>query len=211
LVGLYLRLTKNWKPLERETAAAWMRRWAGDRVYESMWEPMMVSKFGERYGQQVNMAWLWARLHTRTSRLGSFVGGFQAFRMCRRSCAPARWKIHLVFRAEYQRRRAVALVTGQGEATCDRVLSTTSPALFAQLAPRCRTYRDGPQAKSMGAVVMVVASSIGSPESLSIFKGAGFRSWRSSSTPTTSRPTTTVAITSCTAVGRIIRISTSPG
>ena len=25
------------------------------------------------------MAWLWARLHARTTRLGTFTGGFQAF------------------------------------------------------------------------------------------------------------------------------------
>ena len=29
--------------------------------------------------QQVNMAWLWARIKARTTRLGTFKGGFQAF------------------------------------------------------------------------------------------------------------------------------------
>ena len=56
-----------------------MRKWAGDQVYELMWEPLMIGKFGEKYAKQVNMAWMWARLKARTTRLGTFQGGFQAF------------------------------------------------------------------------------------------------------------------------------------
>ena len=39
----------------------------------------MIGKFGEDYAKVVNMAWMWARLHARTTRLGTFEGGFQAF------------------------------------------------------------------------------------------------------------------------------------
>ena len=38
-----------------------------------------MGKFGEANLEVVNMAWLWARLHARTTRLGTFTGGFQAF------------------------------------------------------------------------------------------------------------------------------------
>src|SRR5512137_2962648 len=78
-VGLYLRLTTNWKSLEKVTVDAWMRKWAGDKVYELMWEPLVIGKFGERYYKTVNMAWMWARLKARTTRLGTFTGGFQRF------------------------------------------------------------------------------------------------------------------------------------
>ncbi|MBN2550384.1 MAG: FAD-dependent oxidoreductase, partial [Anaerolineales bacterium] len=61
LVGLYLRLSNSWQTLEKHTVDAWMRRWAGDHVYNLMWEPLMIGKFGERYARQVNMAWMWAR------------------------------------------------------------------------------------------------------------------------------------------------------
>jgi hypothetical protein len=64
-----------------------MRRWAGSH-YELMWEPLMIGKFGERYARLVNMAWMWARIKARTTRLGTFEGGFQAFRMLLRTgCA----------------------------------------------------------------------------------------------------------------------------
>ena len=38
----------------------------------------MIGKFGQYY-KQVNMAWMWARIKARTTRLGTFEGGFQAF------------------------------------------------------------------------------------------------------------------------------------
>jgi len=79
LAGAYLRWTTRWQPLERVTAEAWMRRWAGPRVWEVLWRPLLEGKFGADNLSVVNMAWLWARLHVRTPRLGTFVGGFQAF------------------------------------------------------------------------------------------------------------------------------------
>ena len=80
LVGLYLRLTKNWKPMEKTTVDAWMRKWAGEKVYRSMWEPMIVGKFSEKYAKVVNMSWMWARFHVRSTNLVTYEGGFQGFR-----------------------------------------------------------------------------------------------------------------------------------
>ena len=39
--GLFLRLTNNWKALEKTTADAWMMKWAGRNVYEKMWKPLV--------------------------------------------------------------------------------------------------------------------------------------------------------------------------
>ena len=78
-VGFFLRLTNNWKALEKVTADAWMMKWAGKNVYEKMWKPLLVGKFGPYY-RDVNMAWMWARIKARTTRLGTFEGGFQRFR-----------------------------------------------------------------------------------------------------------------------------------
>ena len=76
---MYLKLTSNWQALERVTADEWMRRRAGTRIYDAVWKPMLIGKFGEENFEAVNMAWLWARIKSRTTRLGTFVGGFQAF------------------------------------------------------------------------------------------------------------------------------------
>jgi len=164
LVGLYLRLTNNWKPLEKTTVDAWMRKWAGDKVYESMWEPLMIGKFGEEYAKEVNMAWLWARLHARTTRLGTFEGGFQAFsdqladRLREMGVAiKLSARVKSIRPADGDRLRIA--MENEGEHTFDQVLNTTSPGLLARLAPDLpEAYLAGLLSlKSMGAVVMVLS------------------------------------------------------
>ncbi len=163
LVGLYLRLTRNWQPLERSTVDAWMRRWAGDRVYELMWEPLMTGKFGERYAKQVNMAWMWARLKARTTRLGTFEGGFQAFADAFAGRLQEMGvRIHFsmpVERIEPLPDGRLSLLTTGGAQEFEQCLATTSPGLLARLAPALPPdYLGGLLSlKSMGAVVMVLA------------------------------------------------------
>ena len=163
LVGLYLRLTNNWLALEHTTVEAWMRRWAGDRVYELMWQPLVIGKFGERYASQVNMAWLWARIKARTTRLGTFQGGFQAFadrfaEKLRQMGVEIRMGT-AVQRIDPAGQGGLALETSSGVETFDQCLSTTSPGLLARLAPGLPSgYLQGLlELKSLGAVVMVLA------------------------------------------------------
>ncbi|MFZ6031633.1 MAG: NAD(P)/FAD-dependent oxidoreductase [Chloroflexota bacterium] len=162
-VGLYLKLTNNWQALEKHTVDSWMRKWAGNRVYETMWEPMMIGKFGERYAKQVNMAWLWARIKSRTTRLGTFMGGFQAFADgFAEKLRQLGVKIHLtspVARITPAEGGGLTLETPTGPETFDRCLVTTSPGLFSKLAPDLpQDYLQGLlNLKNMGAVVMVLS------------------------------------------------------
>jgi protoporphyrinogen oxidase len=163
LVGLYLRLTNNWRPLEKVTVDAWMRRWAGDRVYEMMWEPLVIGKFGERYASQVNMAWMWARLKARTTRLGTFEGGFQRFAdLFSQHLRTLGVEIRLqtpVMRIEPQAETGSLRVRSEVEEEYDRVLVTLSPQALTQLVPSLpEQYGSGlRRLKSMGAVVMVLS------------------------------------------------------
>lgn len=163
LVGLYLKLTNNWQALEKVTVDAWMRKWAGDRLYELMWQPLVIGKFGERYAKEVNMAWMWARLKARTTRLGTFQGGFQAFaekfaerlrQMGVRICLSTP-----INRIEPQPNGRLTLITPAGAEQFDQCLVTTSPAQLARLAPSLPPYylQGLLDLKSMGAVVMVLA------------------------------------------------------
>lgn len=164
LVGLYLRLTKNWQALEKTTVDTWMRKWAGDKVYESMWEPMMIGKFGEEYARVVNMAWMWARLHARTTRLGTFKGGFQSFsdqfaNRLRQMGVQIQMGAH-VKAIQPLVDQGLSIITDEGtQQTYHQVLSTTSPGLLAHLVPALpKTYLEGLLSlKSMGAVVMVLS------------------------------------------------------
>lgn len=161
LVGLFLRITNNWKPLERSTVDAWMRKWAGKRVYESMWLPLIEGKFGP-FAKDVNMAWLWARLHARTTRLGTYKGGFQAFAdqfAARLGELGVRFEMGTAVEAIAAAEGGLALRVGGVERHFDQALVTSSPQLLAKLAPSLSgDYLSGLlQLKSMGAVVMTLA------------------------------------------------------
>jgi protoporphyrinogen oxidase len=157
LVGLYLRLTNNWKPLEQVTVEEWMRKWAGKQVYEQMWQPLVIGKFGPYY-KDVNMAWMWARLKARTTNLGTFKGGFQAF--ADRFAEILRdmgVEIRLRTRVELIERKQNGLKVGSE--IFDKVLVTTSPNLMAKMCPELpESYLEGLlELKSMGAVVMIMS------------------------------------------------------
>lgn len=161
LVGLFLRLTNNWKPLERSTVDAWMRKWAGKRVYESMWLPLIEGKFGP-YAQQVNMAWLWARLHARTTRLGTYEGGFQALAdqfAERLKQMGVRFEMQAAVESIAPADGGLMLRANGDTEHFDQALVTTSPQLLAKLAPQLNAeyLRGLLELQSMGAVVMTLS------------------------------------------------------
>jgi protoporphyrinogen oxidase len=160
-VGLYLRLTNDWKALEKYTADEWMRKCAGKRVYEKMWKPLLVGKFGPHF-DQVNMAWMWARLKARTTRLGTFEGGFQKFaNLFAERLREMGVEVRLGAGVEsIKREQAQLSVRSDGAFELfDKVLVTTSPSLMAKLSPDLpENYLKGLlELKSMGAVVMVLS------------------------------------------------------
>ncbi len=161
-VGLYLRLTNDWKTLEKFTADAWMRKYAGSTVYEKMWKPLLVGKFGPFY-KDVNMAWMWARLKARTTRLGTFEGGFQKFadlfgEKLREMGVAIRLgtSVKVIKRNQAQ---GLSIDAGGVVDSFDKVLVTTSPNLMAKFCPDLpENYLKGLlNLKSMGAVVMVLS------------------------------------------------------
>ncbi|OGO73039.1 MAG: oxidoreductase [Chloroflexi bacterium RBG_19FT_COMBO_56_12] len=161
-VGLYLRLTNNWRALEKHTVDAWMRKYAGNFVYELMWQPLMNGKFGERYATQVNMAWMWGRLKARTTRLGTYQGGFQQFAddltvHLRTLGVDIRFSTPV--KSIESQSSGLTLITSEGPQSYDQCLVTSSPALLARLVPTLPTsYLQGLlDLKSMGAVVMILA------------------------------------------------------
>jgi protoporphyrinogen oxidase len=163
LVGLYLRITNNWNALEKSTVESWMRKWAGDKVYEQMWQPMLVGKFGETFSKQVNMAWMWARLHARTTRLGTFQGGFQRFSdlFAEKLISMG---VHIDMNAPVASIQpnpsgGMDLIVRGESKNFDQCLVTTSPGLLAKMIPTLpEDYLNGLlNLKSMGAVVMILS------------------------------------------------------
>jgi protoporphyrinogen oxidase len=157
-VGLFLRLTNNWRALEQVTADAWMMKWAGRRVYEKMWKPLLIGKFGPFY-RDVNMAWMWARIKARSTRLGTFEGGFQRFAdLFADKLRALGVEIRLGTAVKSIKRDAAKGLVVDAEAF-DKVLVTSSPSLMAKMYPDLpESYLKGLlELKSMGAVVMTLS------------------------------------------------------
>jgi protoporphyrinogen oxidase len=163
LVTLYLRLTRNWQALEGITAETWTRRAVGARAYEVLWKPLLISKFGEEHYRDVNMAWLWARLHKRTARLGYFVGGFQGFadllvERVRAQGGEVRLEaaVHAV---RHVAEGCLRLETAAGSADYEQVIATCSPQEMLRLTPDLPADYAAQLAhlKSMGALVLILA------------------------------------------------------
>ena len=163
LTGVYLRLSKNWRSLETETAHHWLMKTMGRQAYEIFWEPLLVSKFG-RFYKEVNMAWMWARLHSRSVKLGYFKGGFQAFAnaLCRyvtdlgvdiRFDTPVR-------QVTPETDGRLHLETDNEAKTFERIIAAgISPGLLPKLVPSLPGgYLSSlTKLKHMGAVVMVLS------------------------------------------------------
>jgi protoporphyrinogen oxidase len=166
LTTLYLRLSKNWQSLEKETAHRWLQRAMGQEAYKIVWEPLLIGKFGDYY-QDVNMAWLWARIHKRSYRLGYFEGGFQAL-IDALTQAVRQLGVNICLNTKISQIEPppaggfqIQVESGGGTQaeTFDRVLATVSPQLLSRLVPSLPNHYLAAlkQLKSMGAVVVVLA------------------------------------------------------
>ena len=162
MIIAYLKYIARWKPLESVTADSWLRRWMGEKAYQRLWKPLLISKFGDHYAN-VNMAWMWARFKARTPRLGTFEGGFQAF-IDAFADRVREAGVEIQLRTPVQRIEAnpgggISLMLENGTIQADQCLVTSSPAVMAKLAPTLPADYLGRllAMKSMGAVVLILA------------------------------------------------------
>jgi protoporphyrinogen oxidase len=162
LITVYLRYLADWRPLEKYTAHEWLNKYYGPGLYASMLEPMLQGKFGPHY-QEVTMAWFWARFKARTTQLGTYQGGFQAF-ADQFAAILAEKGVRILVNTAIQEicpgnNGKVTLKVGDNDEDFDQCLVTTSPGLLAKLAPQLpQSYLGGLLSlKNMGAVVLVLS------------------------------------------------------
>ncbi|MFN8440983.1 MAG: NAD(P)/FAD-dependent oxidoreductase [Caldilineaceae bacterium] len=157
--------TPSWQQYDKMTADRWLRQWMGSTAYEAAWEFQLEGKFGEHY-KEINMAWMWARVFTRTPQLAYFDGGFQAFADHFGSYLRQQGvQIHLNTPVESIKPNAEGGYelgvrnTKYEIRNFDLVLSTVSPNLMQKLTPDLPTsyLSQLHKLKSMGAVVLTVA------------------------------------------------------
>lgn len=162
LVTLYLRLTRTWEPLEAHTAHDWLSKTLGKRAYTALWEPLLEGKFGP-YAREVNMAWFWARIHARTPRLGTYVGGFQTLAdriMATLQARGVTFRLNTPVKQLHPREEGGAwVVTATAREPYDQVLITVGPPQLPKLLPELAknpAFRPG-RWPSLAALALILA------------------------------------------------------
>jgi protoporphyrinogen oxidase len=82
---LRARKVEDWKPLESISAEQWLVDLFGRRVYEVVWEPLLIGKFGDAF-RDISAVWFWNKLKLRggsrakrgKEELAYYRGGFAA-------------------------------------------------------------------------------------------------------------------------------------
>jgi len=101
------------------------------------------------------MAWLWARVVSRSLRLGTFEGGFQAYMdLLAKTVQSQGATIHLnarVERIDLQDLKPTLTANGQTE-VFDWVISTTSPQAMLKITPRLAETAYGDQVASLESI-----------------------------------------------------------
>lgn len=137
------RAVKDWRALEGLTAADWLRRLGGERVWQVMWEPLLQGKFGP-YAETVSAVWFWNKLKLRggsrgkggEERLAYFKGSFA--RLAEETAAAIRFAGGEIRTGcpvtELRQVDGGWIARGPwGEATGSTVIATPAPTLVADM------------------------------------------------------------------------------
>lgn len=162
----YLKVTKNWHDMDKVTAGLWCRRFMGEKGFQAIWKPLLDGKFGTQWSEKVNMAWLWARISSRTPSLGTYKGGFQEFinrgeqALLKRGVTISKNVSSIQVSQDENKKWHV---TANGEKiACDSVVVAASPfALNAILPNLSEAYKKQLSERShLGAVVCILSLKI---------------------------------------------------
>lgn len=150
-VMLYLQRKREWKHFEQITASEWISRYAGKRVFDVIWGPLLRGKYGDRMNE-VAMVWFWNKVHLRgKSRskglqqelLGYIEGSWQVLiDALEHSIRNKGGETHTgarVSRVLHQEGRVKGLEVDTGDGarieTFDQVVATVPSYVFARLVP----------------------------------------------------------------------------
>jgi len=67
LVSMFLLRAKDYKKFENISAIDWCNKYYGKEFTNIIWKQLLLAKFGNEYYDKISMAWLWTRVHDRSS------------------------------------------------------------------------------------------------------------------------------------------------
>jgi len=146
LAVLKMRMRNTYEDLENVTAEAWIIRQMGEPAYRVLWEPLLRSKFGERY-REVSAVWFWGKVKlrggTRSKQgtgecLGYLKDGWgQIFDRMGEAIAArgGRIRLHEMVRQIAPSGARLSVRTRSGVEEFDRVIVTPSIPAFVEMTP----------------------------------------------------------------------------
>ncbi|HRU39291.1 MAG TPA: NAD(P)/FAD-dependent oxidoreductase, partial [Candidatus Goldiibacteriota bacterium] len=167
LMTVYLARVNDWKKYEKITARDWIIKYAGRKVYDTVWGALLNQKFGSRAGD-IAMTWLYGRIHARIASrvskelLGYMNGSFQVLiDRLEAEIKSAGGKIltsTAVNKVLVESGKAYGLSAGGAEIRFDSVLVTAAPELLSKMAEFPADYAERlKKLEYFGSIVMVMS------------------------------------------------------
>jgi len=129
----YLKYISRWQSLEKYTAHDWLQKYLGRVPYVTLWEPLLIGKFGHYY-KDIPLSWFWARIKARTTQLGYPDGGFQQMAdVLANQIVDLGGHIH--YQTHVEEIGETYLNIDGSKITYDAILVTIPNALFLKYAP----------------------------------------------------------------------------
>lgn len=138
---------KDWRPLENYTVKEWLIKLCGQKVYEVVWEPLLVGKFGP-YAEVISAVWFWKKLALRGSSrsksgaetLAYYKGGFAALAMAMADKIKALGGNILmkttVKEIKVEGNKVTGVLIDNGEILAEQVIATPALPIIADLAEK---------------------------------------------------------------------------
>ncbi|MFH1226167.1 MAG: FAD-dependent oxidoreductase [bacterium] len=145
LVTAFLKIRKNFGERQDAPAAAWLKKYAGQQVWQTIWQPLFEGKFGQFY-QEISLSWFATRVKQRghsANKAGEVLGypknGYQRIiDRLETAILSAGGRIYKGIGAKKIEQMAggrFKLLTESGEEEFDVIVSTIAPPLLAGLLP----------------------------------------------------------------------------
>jgi protoporphyrinogen oxidase len=147
LMVLAARRVKDWRELESQSAEEWIRRLAGRRSFEVIWQPLLQGKFGAVW-RDVAAVWFWNKMKLRGGSRGK--GAKETLYYLRGGFRAALGRIEATLRSlnvtikcstpitkiERPEEGGITLYSGENKSHYDSVLVTTPLPTFLDITPQ---------------------------------------------------------------------------
>lgn len=164
---LYFQRRKKWRDLDIIGVEEWFRNHYLTNVFETIWKPLLKSKFGDSY-RDISAAWMWGRIHPRSNsrqsgreKLGYFKGGYHV--LVERLMEVIRnlgCEIHEksdIEKIVIENGRASAIIADGQRFDFDNIVVTTAPHIFQLICPDLpQRYKDFLNAFRYNGVICLI-------------------------------------------------------